>query len=48
MTEASRVPLQSVLRELFASKVNTVPYLLKARTAEAEKQPLLGNARTQQ
>jgi hypothetical protein len=28
--------------------VNTVAYLLKARTVKAEKQPLLGNARTQQ
>jgi hypothetical protein len=27
---------------------NSVAYLLKARTVEAEKQPLLGNARTQQ
>jgi hypothetical protein len=25
-----------------------VAYLLKARTVEAEKQPLIGNARTQQ
>jgi hypothetical protein len=28
--------------------VTIVTYLLKARTVEAEKQPLLGNARTQQ
>jgi hypothetical protein len=26
---------------------NIVAYLLKARTVEAEKQPLLGNVRTQ-
>jgi hypothetical protein len=28
--------------------VRNVAYFLKARTVEAEKQPLLGNARTQQ
>jgi hypothetical protein len=27
---------------------NIVAYLLKAKTVEGEKQPLLGNARTQQ
>jgi hypothetical protein len=27
---------------------HTVEHLLKARTVEAKKQPLLGNARTQQ
>jgi hypothetical protein len=30
------------------SSVNIVAYLLKASTVEPEKQPLLGNARTQQ
>jgi hypothetical protein len=28
--------------------INIMAYLLKARTVETEKQPLLGNARTQQ
>jgi hypothetical protein len=32
----------------YANKERIVAYLLKARTVEAEKQPLPGNARTQQ
>jgi hypothetical protein len=32
----------------FQTLINIVAYLLKARTVEAEKQPLLGNVRMQQ
>jgi hypothetical protein len=34
--------------EVFFSVQYIVAYLLKARTVEPEKQPLLGNAHTQQ
>jgi hypothetical protein len=39
----------SLFREgRFRADINTTAYLLKAGTVEPEKQPLLGNARTQQ
>jgi hypothetical protein len=40
--------LHSINLLVFAMAYNTVVYLLKARTVEPEKEPLLSNARMQQ
>jgi hypothetical protein len=39
--------VSTYLLEVDNEGINIVRYLLKARTVEPEKQPLLGNARTQ-
>jgi hypothetical protein len=43
-----RIPLDSVISLHVHGNKNIVAYLLKERTVELEKQPLLGNSRTQQ